>query len=81
MNSDALEEWRANQVTQAVLSLIEIGHEANANALKDQLWKDGSADPQMIGRAKAQGELLEDLREATAEDFHGWIKLFRDSPG
>jgi hypothetical protein len=44
--------------------------------LQAQLWAEGGCDPATLGRVKAQEELLEDLMEATHEEWNDWAKAF-----
>ena len=76
--TEALEEWREHPVTRQVLALLQEGADVNRAALASQLWLAGECDKEMLGRAKAQGELIEDLKEASADDFNGWAEFFRD---
>lgn len=81
MDNEALAEWRANPVTQAVLEVLRKGAEWNKQRLQAVQWAQGTCDPEALGRCKAQIELVEDLEEATADEWNDWVEHFRHSPG
>lgn len=76
LQREALDEWRENPTTEWLLSVLRKGYEANRRALEANLWAEGQCDREAMGRCKAQEELIDDLMNATDEDFNGWAEHF-----
>ena len=76
LQPEALEEWRAHPVTEWLLSVLTKGAAMNRAALQAQLWDEGRCDPGALGRAKAQQELIDDLKEGTCDDWNSWASHF-----
>jgi hypothetical protein len=78
LTPEALEEWKANPTTEFILSVLSKGAAVNRAALERTLWSDGKCDPEAMGRVKAQIELLEDLTDATVEEWNDWFRHFEE---
>lgn len=76
LTRDELDEWRSHPVTEWLLAILRKGAASNRAALQSRLWADGNCDPEELGRVKAQTELIEDLTEATHDDWNGWASHF-----
>ena len=76
LTQDELDEWRGHPVTEWLLAVLRKGYQANKASLQAQLWSEGQCDPGALGRTKAQAELIEDMTEATCEDWNEWAKAF-----
>lgn len=76
LTRDELDEWRSHPVTERLLEVLRKGTAANKAALQASLWAKGSCDPEALGRVKAAEELIEDLTEATCEDWNSWMASF-----
>jgi len=76
LTQEELEEWRSHPVTERLLAILSKGYASNKASLQAQLWSDGRCDPETMGRVKASEQLIEDLTEATHEDWNGWAKAF-----
>lgn len=63
-------------MTEWLLAVLRKGAESNRTALLGELWATGKCDPEALGRAKAQSELIEDLTETTCEEWNGWASHF-----
>ena len=77
LDENSLEEWRANPVTTALLDILQHGYADNKAGLLEEFWQSGNYRQEDIGRAKAQEELMEDLKTATAEEWNEWNEQFR----
>ena len=77
LTPEALEEWKANPTTEFILGVLKKGSAVNRAALERTLWSDGKCDPELMGRVKAQIELLEDLTDATPEEWNDWNEHFQ----
>ena len=78
LTPEALEEWRSNPTTEWVIAVLRKGAAANRKALERSLWDSGSCDEAALARVKCQIELIEDLTEATPEDFNDWASHFEE---
>jgi hypothetical protein len=76
LQPEALEEWREHPVTRFLLDVLRKGEAANKARLQALLWQSGACDPQTLGKAKAAEELIEDLTEATSEEWNDWAEHF-----
>lgn len=76
LTRDELDEWRTHPVTERLLEILRKGYQSNKASLQAQLWAEGGCDPATLGRVKAQEELLEDMTEATHEEWNDWAKAF-----
>ncbi len=76
LSAESLEEWRANPVTEWLLSVLSKGASSNKHALLSEAWDTGEIDPVRHGRVQAQNEIVEDLKEATADEWNEWAERF-----
>lgn len=77
---DDLDAWREHPVTRRLLETLKAGSQANSEGLRMQLWAEGQCNPEALGRVKAQAELIEDLIEASADDWNEWSEHFGNTP-
>lgn len=83
LTAEELEEWRSHPVTEKLLAILRKGTAANRRGLEAQLWASGSCSPEALGRVKASEELIEDLTDATNDEWEQWNEHFehqRDKP-
>lgn len=72
LTPEALEEWLALPVTEFVLGVLRKGAEANEQSLRATLWSDGECNPEDLGRVKALLGLVEDIEQASSDDWNQW---------
>lgn len=78
LSQEALSEWRAHPVTGFVLSVLSKAAEAEKRATMQEAWaRRAFASLEDIGRIEAALQLIEDIKEATAEDWNEWYEYFR----
>lgn len=77
LTRDELDEWRSHPVTEWLLAVLRKGAAENKASLQSSLWETGSCNPETMGRVKAQGELIEDLEEATEDDWNEWADHYK----
>ena len=78
LKQDDLDVWREHPVTRRLLAVLRAGSRSNSENLRAQLWAEGQCDRESLGRVKAAEDLIEDLEEATADEWNEWTEQFGD---
>lgn len=76
-DSDSLEDWRAHPVTEAILQVLSMAAEANREAAFQSYWEGKPWKDKDVGQAHAQDELINDLKNTTAEEWNQWYEHFK----
>lgn len=76
LKPEALAEWRSHPVTEFLLAVLAAVSETNRQHLLDRAWNQGDIPPADRGRVQAALNLVDDLKEAKAEDWNEWAKQF-----
>ncbi len=72
MTDEQLTEWRAHPVTEWLLDGMSKHFEHTKEGFKEDFWNGVDISPHRIAVAKAYEQLLETLRDGTAEELAGF---------